>query len=161
MQLKASTDYGLRTVLYLAAQNRVCSSKEISEHAQIPRDYLIQLAQQERDAGLIESRSGKHGGYVIAKPPSDISLLEVLNAIEGNGGEAARARKEIREKAESDSGLSNVIDLVMDSYDAYLGSITLDMLIECSKNTDQADKYLAERLNEESERLTRGSEAQS
>ena len=54
MIFKASTDYGLRTLLYLADRDRVCSSKEISENAGIPRDYLIQLAQQERAAGLIE-----------------------------------------------------------------------------------------------------------
>ena len=42
MQLKASTDYGLRAVLYLAAQEQTCSSKDIAQDMSIPRDYLIQ-----------------------------------------------------------------------------------------------------------------------
>lgn len=45
MQLKASTDYGIRAILYLAAEKDVRSSKEIAREMSIPRDYLIQLAQ--------------------------------------------------------------------------------------------------------------------
>ena len=63
MQFKASTDYGLRAVLYLAAQGHTCSSKDIAQDLSIPRDYLIQLAQLLRNAGIIEARPGKHGGY--------------------------------------------------------------------------------------------------
>ena len=53
MQLKASTDYGIRAILYLAAQGTTCSSKDIAEDMSIPRDYLIQLAQLLRNAGII------------------------------------------------------------------------------------------------------------
>ena len=58
MQLKASTDYGMRAILYLAAQGTTCSSKDIAEDMSIPRDYLIQLAQLLRNAGIIEALSG-------------------------------------------------------------------------------------------------------
>ena len=66
VQLKASTDYGIRAILYLAAQGTTCSSKDIAHDMSIPRDYLIQLAQLLRNAGLIEARPGKHGGYRLA-----------------------------------------------------------------------------------------------
>ncbi len=69
MQFKASTDYGLRAVLYLAAQGHTCSSKDIAQDMSIPRDYLIQLAQLLRNAGIIEARPGKHGGYRLANDP--------------------------------------------------------------------------------------------
>ena len=46
----------------------------------IPRDYLIQLAQLLRNAGLIEARPGKHGGYRLAKDPADISVLQIISA---------------------------------------------------------------------------------
>ena len=76
MQFKASTDYGLRAVLYLAAQGHTCSSKDIAQDMSIPRDYLIQLAQLLRNAGIIEARPGKHGGYRLANDPSKITLLQ-------------------------------------------------------------------------------------
>ena len=44
MKLKASVDYGVRAVMYLAIKNDTCSSREISEEMSVPRDYLIQLA---------------------------------------------------------------------------------------------------------------------
>ena len=72
MQLKASTDYGMRAILYLAAQGTTCSSKDIAEDMSIPRDYLIQLAQLLRNAGIIEARPGKHGGYRLAKEPAEM-----------------------------------------------------------------------------------------
>ena len=72
MQLKASTDYGMRAILYLAAQGTTCSSKDIAEDMSIPRDYLIQLAQLLRNAGIIEARPGKHGGYRLAKDPDEV-----------------------------------------------------------------------------------------
>ena len=81
MQLKASTDYGIRAILYLAAQGTTCSSKDIAHDMSIPRDYLIQLAQLLRNAGLIEARPGKHGGYRLAKDPADISVLQIISAL--------------------------------------------------------------------------------
>ena len=82
MQLKASTDYGMRAILYLAAQGATCSSKDIAEDMSIPRDYLIQLAQLLRNAGIIEARPGKHGGYRLAKDASEISVLEIIKALD-------------------------------------------------------------------------------
>ena len=64
MQFKASTDYGMRAILYLAAQGTTCSSKDIAQDMSIPRDYLIQLAQLLRNAGLIEARPRK-----MRRPP--------------------------------------------------------------------------------------------
>jgi hypothetical protein len=52
MKMKASVDYGIRAMLYLAAKGTTCSSREISEEMQVPRDYLIQLALRLRNAGL-------------------------------------------------------------------------------------------------------------
>ena len=44
MKLKASVDYGVRAIMYLALKGGTCSSREISDEMSIPRDYLIQLA---------------------------------------------------------------------------------------------------------------------
>lgn len=153
MQLKASTDYGLRALLYLAMQDRVCSSKEISEKACIPRDYLIQIAQLERDAGLIESRSGKNGGYMIAKPACDISLLEVLNTLEAESHYSTKMRHTNRSSKLENDDIRKALDLIFSSYDSFLESITLDTLLNCSQDPEMATRFLAECLKQESMRL--------
>ncbi|WP_277424166.1 Rrf2 family transcriptional regulator [Adlercreutzia sp. ZJ304] len=154
MFLKASIDYGLRMLLYLAKHDRVCSSKEISENMLIPRDYLIQLAQIERHAGLIESRPGKNGGYIISKPANEITLLEILNAINNGEDEMEEPKHDIASARHTNDEVTHMLDIVTSSYAAFLDSITLDMLSKCFDGTVNAEVYLADRLKEESQRLT-------
>ena len=59
------------------------SLAEIAAEEDLPRAYLEQLAFVLRDAGLVESTRGAHGGYSLAKPPETISMSEVLRALEG------------------------------------------------------------------------------
>lgn len=153
MQLKASTDYGLRAVLYLAAQGTTCSSKDIADDMSIPRDYLIQLAQLLRNAGIIEARPGKHGGYRLAKDPADITLLQVISALDEDAKTSTRVRRETRKSATMVSDVRKAYDLVLESYDVYLDSITLEMLLDCAQNSSKGREFLAERLGDESKRL--------
>ena len=59
------------------------SLAEIAAAEDLPRAYLEQLAMGLRDAGLVVSTRGAHGGYEIARPPSEIRMSEVLRALEG------------------------------------------------------------------------------
>ena len=146
MQFKASTDYGLRAVLYLAAQGHTCSSKDIAQDMSIPRDYLIQLAQLLRNAGIIEARPGKHGGYRLANDPSKITLLQVVNALDDDAKDTTRTRRKVQ-------GIKQAYNLVLTGYDAYFDSITLQMLLDASQNEAMGKEFLAGRLIAESQRL--------
>lgn len=59
VHFKASVEYGMRAVLYLAEKGSICSSREVADEMSIPRDYLIQLAQLLRNAGIVHARPGK------------------------------------------------------------------------------------------------------
>ena len=50
----------------------------------VPPTYLVQILGELRNGGLVTSRRGKQGGYSLARPPSEISLLEVIRLIEGD-----------------------------------------------------------------------------
>ena len=153
MQLKASTDYGLRAVLYLASKKGTCSSKDIAQDMSIPRDYLIQLAQLLRNAGIIEARPGKHGGYRLARDPKDITLLQIINALDEDSKDTARLRRDDRRNATMLRGTREVYDLVLDSYDVYFDSITLQMLLDCSNDPKNRREFLASCLTGEAQRL--------
>ena len=56
---------------------------EIAAEEDLPRAYLEQLVISLRDAGLVTSTRGAHGGYELARPPATISMSEVLRALEG------------------------------------------------------------------------------
>lgn len=131
MQLKASTDYGLRAVLYLAHKEGTSSSKDIAEEMHIPRDYLIQLAQLLRNAGIVEARPGKHGGYRLAKDPSEITLLEVMTALEEESKSSAKAEREERlEAADVTAPVKRAYDTAINSYDEYFDNVTIASLFE-------------------------------
>lgn len=82
MRIKATTDYAIRAVLYLAMRGEQCSSREIAEAMHIPRNLLVQIAIRLRQASILSTRSGKYGGYSLMKKPADITLYDVVSAME-------------------------------------------------------------------------------
>lgn len=129
VHFKASVEYGMRAVLYLAEKGSICSSREVAEEMSIPRDYLIQLAQLLRNAGVIHARPGKNGGYSLAKDPSEISMLDVFNALQND-----RPRTERKEAEERASDLFQSItaacSTVEREMEEYLSSITLQKMVD-------------------------------
>jgi Rrf2 family protein len=77
--------YGLSAMyqLFLAKTDNPMQIKEISQKAMIPKNYLEQLLILLRQAGLVKSIRGAYGGYVLGKNPHDISIKEILIAMEG------------------------------------------------------------------------------
>ena len=128
MHFKASVEYGMRAVLYLAEKGSICSSREVADEMSIPRDYLIQLAQLLRNAGIIHARPGKNGGYSLAKDASNISMLDVFNALQND-----RPRSERKEAEDANDLLQDITaacSAVEREMEEYLSSITLQNMIE-------------------------------
>lgn len=78
-------EYGVRLMVQLGRHYGAgpASLAEIAAAEDLPRAYLEQLAMGLRDAGLVVSTRGAHGGYEIARPPGEIRMSEVLRALEG------------------------------------------------------------------------------
>src|SRR6476620_3708580 len=85
--VKVSTrgDYAARALLSLAlhGQDRPTSVKEIAERTSLPQPYLEQILLAVKGAGLVRSKRGVGGGYVLAYPPEEISLADIVAAVEG------------------------------------------------------------------------------
>ncbi|RJP18342.1 MAG: Rrf2 family transcriptional regulator [Candidatus Abyssobacteria bacterium SURF_5] len=85
MQITRAAEYAIRGVLYLSlqAEGSVCLLGEISERQQIPPSFLSKIFQNLARAGIVSSSRGTGGGFMLIKDPRDISLLDVVEAIEG------------------------------------------------------------------------------
>src|SRR6478609_11824551 len=85
--VKISTrgDYAARALLSLAlhGSERPTSVKEIAERTGLPQPYLEQILLAVKGAGLVRSKRGVGGGYVLARPPEEITLAEIVAAVEG------------------------------------------------------------------------------
>jgi Rrf2 family protein len=79
------SEYGVRVMVELARRGGAepVALAEIAEHEGLPLAYLEHLVARLRRAGLIESRRGAHGGYLLARKPSEITMAEVVEALEG------------------------------------------------------------------------------
>ena len=86
LRLTTRTRYAIRALYDLAfhaATGATARAKEIAERQGIPFKFLEQILQDLRRAGLVEARRGPHGGYVLARPPAEISMADVLRAVRG------------------------------------------------------------------------------
>ncbi|MBF0481059.1 MAG: Rrf2 family transcriptional regulator [Desulfovibrionaceae bacterium] len=85
MRLTRAGEYAIRCVLYLSALDRdeAVSRREICEAMGIPHHFLGKIAQELSKAGLLAISQGARGGYRLGRAPGEISLLEVLEAVEG------------------------------------------------------------------------------
>src|SRR5260221_10655823 len=63
---------------------RPVSLGSIAEAEGLPLAYLEHLVQRLRRQGLVESRRGAHGGYTLSRPPGEITMAEIVEALEGN-----------------------------------------------------------------------------
>ncbi|NOY99235.1 MAG: Rrf2 family transcriptional regulator [Chloroflexi bacterium] len=85
MQITRQADYAVRAVLYLAkldAGQRAATSR-VAEDQHIPPSFLAKIISQLAIAGLLHTSRGARGGVILARSPEDITLLEVVEAIDG------------------------------------------------------------------------------
>jgi Rrf2 family nitric oxide-sensitive transcriptional repressor len=80
--LSKTAEYALRAVLCMAARSADAASGDLlAEKTKVPRRYLARVMQDLATAGLVSSRSGPGGGYVLAKAIDALTILDVVNAV--------------------------------------------------------------------------------
>jgi Rrf2 family transcriptional regulator, cysteine metabolism repressor len=86
MMFSTKAEYGVRVMVELArrAGDDPVPLAEIAAHDGLPLAYLEHLVARLRKAGLVDSRRGSRGGYMLARPSSEITMAEVVEALEGS-----------------------------------------------------------------------------
>jgi len=85
MHVTAKADYAVRAVVELADSSQESPRKvdEISRAQAIPLSFLENILTQLRSTGIVRSQRGPEGGYWLARPPEELSLAQVIRAVEG------------------------------------------------------------------------------
>lgn len=77
-----TTEYALRAMACLAySTDELLSTPELARQTKVPPNYLAKVLQILASEGLIEGRRGVGGGYRLSRPPSEISMLDVINTV--------------------------------------------------------------------------------
>ena len=87
MKLSVKVDYACRVLAQLArhyGEGRLAHIEELAKVEAVPANYLVQILSELRNGGLIASRRGKQGGYVLSRPPEKITLQDIVRLIEGD-----------------------------------------------------------------------------
>jgi len=129
--VRRNTDYALRAMLNLAKHygNEPVSSTELAQQGQAPYQLVCKLMHKLHIARLVKSCMGPKGGFRLNKDPSNISLLKIIEAIQGPvrlnrcllGGDVCPQQKRCKVRMK--------LAELEQSINSFLGSVTLDELV--------------------------------
>ena len=86
MKLSRKLGYACRVLAQLARyheRGKLAHIDELAEIEEIPANYLVQILNELRNAGLINSKRGKQGGYALSRSPNQIGLKAIIMAVDG------------------------------------------------------------------------------
>lgn len=129
-------EYGVRLMVELARHHGdgPVSLGELAEHEALPRPYLEQLVASLRAAGLVTSTRGAHGGYQLARPPGDIRMGQVVQALEGPIAPMVCAAEDPLHAGDCErTGFCNVNQLWVRVRDAVIAALDSMSLAELAK----------------------------
>ena len=141
MKFTTKTEYGLVCLVYMARQkpSHTTSIKEIVQIERFSPAYIEKILQKLRAANIVASHQGKQGGFTLARDPSQITLKEIIEALEG--GSTFKVNRNtfgvfcnpaIREKIVcthfSMCGVRPVWNKTKELLDDFYGSVTLEMI---------------------------------
>lgn len=104
LSISSKSRYGIMAVMSLAGNYKLglLQIKDIAANNNIPHQYLIQIFNQLGKADIIKSVRGKNGGYSLSRPPSEVTVLDIIEVLEG----------EIQFVEEGESGLDAIQDIL-------------------------------------------------
>lgn len=83
LELTRRSEYAIRACLVLAASERPISCRELAEATDVPERFLARVLVELAGTGLVEGHLGRAGGYRLRRTPATLTLLELVEAIEG------------------------------------------------------------------------------
>jgi Rrf2 family protein len=127
VRVSAKADYALRAAVELAAREdeQPLKGERIAQAQGIPLRFLENILGELRTDGLLDSRRGADGGYLLARPASEISLGDVIRAVDGPLANVTGARPEALEYSGASAPLRDVWVAVRVSLRSVLDEVTL------------------------------------
>lgn len=138
MHFTTKTEYGLNCLVYMArnAQGNVITVKDLSDREHFSAAYIEKILQRLKAARIVTSHQGKNGGYALARRPSEITLKEVVEALEGHTFDVfcePKVREQITCSHFCLCGIRPVWARTKELLDRFFGSVTLELLAKEEK----------------------------
>ncbi len=130
--VRQNTDYAFRALVNLARcyGRDVISTKVLAEEEDISYQFACKILQKLQGAGLVKSTMGPKGGYYLSKPPARVSLLEVIEAIQGRVSLNKCLLADDACKRKPNCGVSEKLAELQEHVESFLRDVTLDEFIK-------------------------------
>jgi Rrf2 family protein len=131
MKLSQASRYAVQAVGYLAGRGEgpPVPSHLIAQACGLPEGFLLKVLKPLVDARLLRSLKGPHGGYALARPAAKVTLLEVVEAVDGPiRGQAPLAQDNVKGRGDLDRRLEEVCERVAEAVRKNLGKVRLSEL---------------------------------
>lgn len=133
MRISAKADYGIRALCELASQQseagRPVTRDQVGRAQEIPEAFLENILLELKRAGIVTSVRGQHGGFLLARPANEVTLAQVIRALEGPLASVRGVRPEGLAYAGPAAGLRDVWVALRASLRAVLERVTLADLV--------------------------------
>jgi Rrf2 family protein len=143
MRVSAKAEYACVAVLELAAHHgspQPMTVKAIAETHGIPQRYLVQILLQLKGAGYVASTRGAAGGYALARPPDELSLADVMQAIDGPL--PAQHEPVASPRSPATQAICSVWNEVLEAERGLLGDVTFAELVQRLKSPMENMYYI-------------------
>ena len=141
MKVSLRSTYGILAAVDLALKSGSApvQAKSIARRQGIPARFLEQVLHAMKKAGLVASLRGAQGGYVLSRKPSEVSIAQILEALEGPFLAVAglNGQNPLRHSAKSDALLTKVWDRVYEAERHVLEAITVEELAEQQRQLEE------------------------
>lgn len=129
MQITARADYAVRALAELASRTASATRVELAQAQDIPPKFLEAILSDLKKAGIVVAQRGSAGGYVLARPAADVSIADVVRAVDGPlAAVRGLAPESVRYTGPAES-LTDVWVAVRASIRAVLESVTVDDVV--------------------------------
>jgi Rrf2 family protein len=139
MRFTTKTEYGFVCLVHMArhVSKDVVTVKEIAEKEHFSATYIEKIMQALRTANIVVAHHGKEGGYSLARHPSQITLKEIIEALEGRTFEVfcePKIREHIVCTHYCMCGISPIWERTKKVLDDFFSSVTLEAIVQESKS---------------------------
>ena len=143
MKLSTRSLYGLRMLYHLALhyQQGPLQLSEIAQREDISEKYLGQIVLLLRSSGILSSVRGNQGGYLLPVPPSDITVLQIVECLEGDFLGFPEDLDQAKEITDSLTASNEVWRRLRDSVTSVLGQISLEDMTRIPQHLNQILNY--------------------
>ncbi|MBW3636561.1 MAG: Rrf2 family transcriptional regulator [Armatimonadetes bacterium] len=132
MRLGNTTKYAFESLAYLIrshARDEWAQIADIAAQSNIPRKYLEQVLLDLKSGGILESKKGQGGGYRLSRSPDQISIGQVLGAIQGELLPLPEWLDDNRATFSTDSGLGDVVRQARDTVGRLFDQTSIEVLV--------------------------------